>query len=63
MMIEAVYSQALSLAPCLPLAQHLRSTSGGQKERKLPTRCPLERNDRTLEAHQIATLMNVRLQG
>jgi len=41
-----------------PNARHSRWRAEGQTERKLQTRRPLDGNDRTLEAHQITTLMS-----
>ena len=42
----------------LPDARRTRWCAGGQTERKLPARRPLEGNNRALEAHQIASLMS-----
>jgi len=42
----------------LPNARRSRWRAEGQTERKLQTRRPLDGNDRTLEAHQITTLMS-----
>jgi hypothetical protein len=42
----------------LPNTRRSRWRAEGPTERKLQTRRPLDGNDRTLEAHQITTLMS-----